>query len=209
MEHRLRGFADTRPSLIHALANGTAEPAWREFFELYAPAVYKVALLRGLRPADAEDVVQRVMMGVLEQVRGGFEYSRERGRFRSWVRRIAEHKIADVMRARARRPAERQPAAIEGEAAAEDPADDWWSREWRRQDLLYCLSLVEADLAPRRMEAFRLYALRGVSAKETAERLGMTVGHVYVVRSLVLGLIQKHMERLERNGGQADSERSP
>ena len=73
------------------------QSAWREFFECYAPPVYRVARLRGLSADDAEDIVQQVMLAVSQHIEG-FRYDRDRGRFRQWVRRIAENKIVDLRR---------------------------------------------------------------------------------------------------------------
>ena len=46
------------------------------------------------------------------------------------------------------------------------------------------------------MAAFELYVLKGVSAKETGKRLGMTRAHVYVTRSQVVRRIRVLMEEL-------------
>ncbi|MGH7133407.1 MAG: RNA polymerase sigma factor [Phycisphaerales bacterium] len=200
-----RDFSDTRPSLLVELrrialgipdlpAIGTMEDApWRRFFNMYAPAVYRVALHRRLPPTDAEDIVQQVMMAVLGHI-GGFEYETSRGRFRAWILRITENKIKDL--ARRQRPRERGGDAAEDEAVGADEGEGVWEAEWRMQDLLYCLDQVEGDIAPRRMEAFRLYVLQGVPAAEVARELGMQIGHVYVTRSQVLRMVRQKMEAL-------------
>jgi len=192
-----RGFPDTRLSLLRDLKAGGigADANWRDFFDLYAPAIYRVARLRHLDKNDAEDIVQQAMLAVFVHIEG-FEYRRDRGRFRQWVQRIAENKIKDLHRARGRSPVEAARSDAHVERAPKADEEDVWEKEWRRQDLRYCLELVEADISPRRMEAFRLYVVRGVSAEETAKRLGMTVGHVYVVRNLVLSLMRRRLKDL-------------
>lgn len=198
---RAHGFPETRHSLLREIRDGAVAggldggATWRDFFDLYAPPVYRVARMRGLERHDAEDIVQQVMMAVLAHIEG-FRFQRDRGRFRSWIRRIAENKITDLFRKQGREPRVRPGSAGEHEECPTDP-DEVWERQWRQQDLLYCLQLVEADIAPRRMEAFRLYVLRGVPAEETAKRLGMTIGHVYAVRSLVMSMLRKRMAELE------------
>lgn len=191
-----KDFPKTRPSLLSTLrADRPGQSAWREFFERYAPAVFRVARLQGLDGHDADDIVQQVMLQVARHITS-FEYDRDRGAFRNWVRRIAEHKIVDFRR-RPRLPLER-------DTGAEDLTDDrpdletQWRQAWAQQDLEWCLDQVALDFAPRRMEAFRMYVLKGVSAKETARCLGMTVGHVYVIRAQVINKVRQLMQSLEQ-----------
>lgn len=193
---RSREFADTRPSLLSAL-DAEADGAWEEFFGLYAPAVYRVARLRGLAGDDAEDVVQQTMLAVLGHI-DGFDYNRDRGRFRSWVRRIAENKVTDLLRARTRR--DEAIAAASQDTSSPPDLDSAWRREWRRQDLRRCMEIVSADVTPRRMEAFRLYVVEGVTAAETARLMGMTIGAVYVARRVVIEELRRRMEALGDDG---------
>ena len=188
-------FPDTRPSLIATLGEGPeGQSAWREFFSRYGPAIYRVARLRGLSDEDADDIVQQVMVAISSHI-GDFRYDRDRGRFRHWVRTITENKI----RQNARRGT--LPVASEADVsvcADDGPSlEDVWEREWQLQDILWCLDQASDDISPRRMEAFRMYAIDGVPAAEVAKRLNMSVGHVYVVRHLVLNMIRKRISKLD------------
>ncbi len=188
-------FPDTRPSLIATLGEGPeGQSAWREFFSRYGPAIYRVARLRGLSDEDADDIVQQVMVAISSHI-GDFRYDRDRGRFRHWVRTITENKI----RQNARRAA--LPVASEADVSvcADDvpSLEDIWEREWQLQDILWCLDQASDDISPRRMEAFRMYAIDGVPAGEVAKQLNMSVGHVYVVRHLVLNMIRRRINKLD------------
>ncbi len=191
-----RDFPDTRPSLLASLRTGGGESAWREFFNRYAPAVYRVARLRGLGTHDADDIVQQVMVSVSGHI-ARFNYDSDRGHFRQWVRRIADRKVDTLYRQR--RPALVESSFLESRGVVASPIEDAWEREWKLQDMLYCLDQVAADISPRRMRAFWLYVLNGVSAKETARILGMTVGYVYVTRNQVLNLVRQRMRKLEES----------
>jgi RNA polymerase sigma-70 factor (ECF subfamily) len=152
-----------------------------------------VARLRNLEPADADDIVQDVMLAVTAHI-GEFRYDRDRGKFRQWVRRIAEAKIIDHYR----RKAAQKNAELEDVHADDRPSfDELWEEEWRLQDLHWCLDQIAADIAPRRMDAFRSYVLEGQPAREIAARLEMTEGYVYVTRYHVLQLIRKKMGQLD------------
>ena len=199
-----REFPETRPSLLASLnAEGVPrQAAWREFFERYAPAVYRVARLRGLGDSDADDVVQQVMLAVSKHI-SDFQYDRDRGKFRQWVRSVTHSKLTDLHRRRQTRKVAGQTAEtavpLEDYADQGPGPDQQWDQEWRTQDMLYCLDQVAADISPRRMRAFRMYTLEGISATETAEHLGVTVGHVYVTRNHVLKLVRQRMEELDED----------
>ncbi len=198
-----QNFPETRPSLLATLRDNTQHSAWREFFERYAPAVFRVARLRGMSAADGDDIVQQVMLAIASHI-GRFEYDRDRGHFRQWVRRITDNKIRDLKR----RP------QLPGDAGLWDCVDDAakaeevWEHQWRLQDIHYCLDEVGRQLSPHRVEAFRLYVLDGLSAEETAARLNMTVGHVYVTRTQIIKKIRKQMRSLETDeasSGESDT----
>ena len=186
-----RNFPETRPSLLRSLRGGTQESAWREFFERYAPAVFRVARLRGMDADDADDIVQQVMLAVASHI-DRFKYDRDRGHFRQWVRRITDNKVRDVRR---------QPR-LPGDAGLDDcietgaQADEIWEHQWRLQDIQYCLDEMDSSLATHRLEAFRLYVMEGLTARETAARVGMTIGHVYVTRTQIIRKIRKRMRTL-------------
>lgn len=187
-----RNFPETRPSLLATLRDGTQESAWREFFDRYAPAVFRVARLRGMGADDADDIVQQVMLAVSSHI-GRFEYDRDRGHFRQWVRRITDNKIRDLRR---------QPR-LPGDAGLDDCRDrapaveETWEHQWRLQDIQYCLDEIGRGLSKRRIEAFRLYVLQGLTAEETAAQVGMTIGHVYVTRTQIIQKIRKRMRTLQ------------
>lgn len=191
-----RDFPETRPSLLAALRPGASGPSgWREFFDCYAPAVFRVARRQGLGHHDAEDIVQQVMIAIAGHM-DHFEYDRDRGRFRRWVRTIANNKIRDRFRRRAA-GVRLEALPLPEECAADGPGlEELWEQEWRVQEILRCLDEIAADFAPRRVEAFRLYVLEGLSAEEAARRTGLSRGHVYVTRAEILARIRERIQTL-------------
>ena len=187
-------FPETRPSLLDALREPGEESHWGEFFRRYAPAVYRVARLRGVNEHDAEDIVQQVMIESTRHIKR-FEYRPGRSLFRNWMRTITENKIVD--RHRRRRPEVQCDAALESCPDTASTVEALWEQEWKLQDLLWCLEQLAADISPRRMEAFKMYSLEGRPAHEVAERLGMSKGYVYVTRCQILNLIRERLRELE------------
>jgi len=192
-----RPFPQTSPTLLGRLRLGGPESGWREFFQRYAPAIYRVARQRGLDAADADDIVQQVMTAVCKHI-NQFSYDRDRGHFRQWVRRIAETQIANGRRRS--RPTACDPEMLECRADETRAADEIWAEQWQLQDMLFCLDELAADVAPRRLQAFRMYALEGRTAQETAAAVNMTVGWVYVTRNQLLNMLRARMEALAGEG---------
>ncbi|MCG8652071.1 MAG: sigma-70 family RNA polymerase sigma factor, partial [Pirellulales bacterium] len=81
---------ETRHSLIARLSDHADSAAWQEFVELYQPLVFGIARRHGLQPSDANDLVQEVFAAVATSI-GRFEADRSRGRFRSWLFRVARN----------------------------------------------------------------------------------------------------------------------
>ena len=188
---KAQGFPETRPSMLATMRDGPQQSAWREFFDRYAPAVYGVACLRGLHKHDADDIVQQVMIAIVHHI-SDFDYDRDRGHFRDWVRKITENKVRDHCRKSPTTtgvPAEQ----LTGEQVDLDEA---WRQQWLLQDIEYCLEEAAEHFTPRRVEAFRLYVMDELPASEVATKLGMTVGHVYVTRTQILNRIRGRLRAL-------------
>jgi RNA polymerase sigma-70 factor (ECF subfamily) len=80
-----------------AQARAGDELAFTELYDEYAPRVYRFLLLRVREPADAEDLLQRVFLKVIEAL-PSFQ---ERGLpFGAWLFRIVRNTAIDFERAR-------------------------------------------------------------------------------------------------------------
>jgi len=186
---RPQEFPVTRASLIASIRDGVGASTWQDFFRHYAPAVFRVALQRGMRRDEADDIVQQVMITVVRRI-GAFDYDRDRGQFRSWVRTIADNKILEHRRKFAR------DARTALAAAAEQPVetdDETWQREWRSQDLMHCMEELMADVPLRHLEAFRMYVVERRPVEEVARRMDLSVGNVYVIRTRIIKRLRQRM----------------
>jgi len=186
-----RDFPETRASLLATIQSDGTATAWHEFFDRYAPAVQRVALLRGLEAHDADDVVQQVMLAIMGHIER-FNYDRDRGRFRQWVRTIAENKIRDLRRADLART--RGEERLESDC--EIDAEKLWQEQWYLQDILFCLDEVAADFAPRQIEAFRLVVMEDATVAAVATQLNMSPGQIYSSRAQILCRIRERLTTL-------------
>jgi RNA polymerase sigma-70 factor (ECF subfamily) len=143
---------------------------------------------------DAEDVAQLVLLRLRDHVHR-FE---GRSRFTSWLFQVTRNVTLSSMQRERRQQAllAAQDPSIVGPANAE---------ALESKDARHIEALVQAcftDLTDRQREVFEWIDLRGVSAPETARRLGIAPATVRVLlmnarRTIRLRLLEQHADLLE------------
>jgi RNA polymerase sigma-70 factor (ECF subfamily) len=73
------------------------------FHHLYRPTIVHWGRACGLQDADAEEVAQTVLLKLWEALRR-FDYDPEKGKFRSWLRRVVTNAARDHYRGKERHP---------------------------------------------------------------------------------------------------------
>jgi RNA polymerase sigma-70 factor (ECF subfamily) len=142
--------------MIPAEARGT----WREIEARLKPYVAR----RVPSAAEVDDVVQEILV----KIHQGVASLHDGESFGGWVYRIAERVIADATRAKARAPI---PAQDVGEAPELDAADD----ADLQLELGKCVALFVARLPSPYREAITLTDLQGLTQKDAAEMLGVSL----------------------------------
>ena len=188
----------TSATLLARLKNDpTDSRSWSEFVDRYGTKVHRWCLRWGLQEADAADVTQTVMLALAKQMRT-FEY-RPGGRFRSWLKTIANRAWIDFLESRRRRQAAvaTDPAEALGSAEARDDLIQRFETECDRELLEVAMRLVEPRVKPHTWQAFRLMTFDRLPAAEVAERLDMKEGSVFVARSRVQKMLADEVARLD------------
>ena len=85
-------FPETRSSLLAQVRSPDNREAWEQFVLIYRPVIYRMARRRGMQDADAQDIVQTVLMRVAGAV-NRWEKTEPGTRFRHWLRRVAKNAI--------------------------------------------------------------------------------------------------------------------
>jgi RNA polymerase sigma-70 factor (ECF subfamily) len=93
---------ETRDSLLQRLPNAEDTEAWEQFVALYGNVLYRVARRQGLQLADADNLVQEVMLAVSQSI-SQWLGREDRGRFRAWLKRIARNEAVDLLTRRTKR----------------------------------------------------------------------------------------------------------
>ena len=194
----------TNLSLLESMRGGRDQRAWREFFHAYAPMLAGFARRLGLSDADANDAVQETLLAVhaaFRKMDGPFD--RGKGRFKSWLRGIAQNKVRDVHRRRAREERARARHAAEQANSPGDTAemDEAFESEWQRRLLGRALEAVSREVDPAVYQAFELYAVLGQPADKVARLLGTTRNAVYISKTRVLRRLRAVLARLMEEEG--------
>ena len=184
----------TRASLILRLQDADDVAAWDEFAAMYSPVMFRVAVGRGFQPADAENLVQEVLLAVAQSVSQWLQRE-DRGRFRAWLLRIARNEAVDMLTRRATRSLGRD--GDDGDRIlAEVPAPCELSRElnleYERTVFRWAAAQVRSAVAEHTWQAFWLTNVEGLSVDEAAGRLKTRPGNIYFARSRVMARI-KHI----------------
>jgi RNA polymerase sigma-70 factor, ECF subfamily len=178
----------TSRSLLGQARAGDAS-AWDRLSTLYAPLVFHWCRLRGLRDADAADVVQDVFQAVAANL-GPFRKREPGDTFRGWLRTITENKIRDHYRRTSReteavggtdvlhRLSQVPAPPMTGSAASDDDPDGGFLRR--------LLEIVRPDFEERTWQAFWRTVVDGQSPGDVGHELAMSPGAVRVAKCRVL-----------------------
>ncbi len=195
----------TRASLLKRLARCEDQESWRTFFDLYWRLIYWWALRRGLEDADAQDVVQTTVMAVARAFRENkFHYDPAVCSFKTWLRRVTDHRITDELRRQRRRgglPVPLPDADLDETpeplmAQADSALESAWDEEWERNLLAAAAERVKPRVNPRHFQIFEYHVLQCHAVRETARHLDTNVAQVYLVKHRVAPLMRKEVKRL-------------
>ncbi len=214
----------TRASFVDRLKDWRQQTTWGEFLSRYGRMVHRVALHAGLRPHEADEVVQETALSVARAM-PQFVYEPGRCSFEGWVRRMARLRISDQIRRRGREDRlgaldglEGDGAGVgpgfEGEAgddlgqagmglagmelAAPDPTDAAWQEEWKRMVLERALERVRLAVSPEHYQIFHLAVLEERAGADVARMLDVSQAKVYVVRHRLMARLQREVEQVRK-----------
>lgn len=182
----------TPPSLLERLRQAQEPVSWGQFVRLYTPLLFYWARRLGLQDADASDLVQDVLTQLLQKL-PKFDYDRDRS-FRNWLRTV----LHNHWRARQRRasPVPAGGSDALAQVAAPEDSDNLTEREYREYVVRRALELMQSDFAGNTWKACWEHIACGRPAAEVAQRLGMSVGAVYVAASRVLSRLREELKGL-------------
>lgn len=188
----------TRPSLLVRIRDLRDELAWNEFTRLYTPLIYRFARQWGLQDADASLVTQDVLVTVARTIHR-FEYNRNNGTFRGWLKVVTRSRLSDFVQAQNRHVQGSGDTAMLHvmEAQADDSQPDLWEREFRRCLFEWAVDRIQCEFEESTWQAFWRTSVDGREPKVVADELGLSVGAVYIARSRVMARLRHEVHEAE------------
>jgi RNA polymerase sigma-70 factor (ECF subfamily) len=190
---------ETRPSLLARLKDRTDDQAWFEFTEIYRPVVFRLALRRGLQPADADDLVQQVFSAVARVI-DSWEIDPQRGRFRTWLSRVATNAILNVLsRQRPDRGSgdSKMHDLLDAQPVVDGPKSEMIRVEHRREVFRWAARQIRPEFHADTWNAFWLTAVEGRDVADVAREEGRTCGAIYAARSRVMRRLREKVGEWE------------
>jgi RNA polymerase sigma factor (sigma-70 family) len=195
----------TRQSLLSRLKDWNDQESWKVFFDTYWRLIYNAAVKAGLTDAEAQDVVQETVISVMKSM-PGFNYSSQKGSFKSWLLKLTSWRISDQLRKRQQdiecEPDERH-TSTETEAAVieriVDPAglEATWDEEWEKNLFEAAVERVKRKIDPGQYQLFDLYVFKKWSVMKIVKTLMVNPGKVYLAKHRVGNLVKKEIKHLQ------------
>lgn len=187
---------ETRASLLLKLRDSADAVAWQDFTEIYSPVIRRTAKRMGLQSADAENVVQEVLLAVSKSIEPWLERG-ERTGFRPWLFRIARNKALDLLTRRATRPEYGSGIQWEDLVQRESATTSCWEREYRWELFSRAATEVRRTASDSTWQAFWLSTIEGRPISQVAQSLGVREGVVYLSRCRIMDRIRKLVKQWE------------
>lgn len=193
-------FPETRASLLLRLPNAGDLVAWDEFVNLYAPCVVRVVTRAGLQQADAENVLQEVLLRVAKSIELWLNRS-DRSGFRPWLLRIAKNETINLLTRKGTRPFEKASHVVGDnlELLPDDQSDLATSidTEYEREVFLWAAEQVRESVSPHTWQAFWLSHVEGLSIEMVSNRLNLKPANIYFARSRVMKRLKQIVQQFE------------
>jgi RNA polymerase sigma-70 factor, ECF subfamily len=175
--------SSTSATLLCRLRDPTDEEAWCQFVRVYGPRVYVWAKSR-LQSADAEDVTQVVLMKLASALRT-FQYDKQKGSFRAYLKTATRRAISDIKKAL---PMVDEQSLVAVQTLIEDEFDLEILREAE--------SRVQRRVKRATWQVYEFYVKQQQSAAAVAKQLDLPIASVYTYKRRVLTMLQEEVQRL-------------
>lgn len=202
----LSAYQRTRKSLIERLGNWEDQRSWDDFYQTYWRLIYSVGLKSGLRPDEAMDMVQEVVLAIAKQSQKN-QYDPRQGSFKVWLMNLTRWRINDQFRRRAKDTAlhhaaghdERDTATFD-RFADQKPGEleRLWDAEWAKSLLDRALAKVKNQVSPKQFQIFDCYVIKDWSVGKVMSELGVSLTQVYLAKHRVGKILKNEVMALEK-----------
>lgn len=201
----------TDPELLRRVARLWDDPAWREFFERYAPFVRDRCSVHGLDPVSVDELCQRIWVELAQRM-PVFQYDPGRS-FRGWLRRLCRHRAIDLYRERQNHHVDSlDDGALAGGLWTTEDGEEWaedgelpTGRLRLLREAIAVQEDVRRQVKPVRWESFWRVVIEDQSVSDVAASLGLKYATVYAGVNHVAELLRAEGRRRQVTLGLDDA----
>jgi RNA polymerase sigma-70 factor (ECF subfamily) len=194
----------TRESLLSRLKNRSDDESWVTFYHTYWRLIYNTAIRAGLNDAEAKDVVQETVVSVVKAM-PDFRYDQKKGKFKGWLMRITQRRIADEWRKRDKVLTNAGSKLVVNEDGQEvdelnsipdanDELTKIWDTEWDRNLWHAALERVKQKVDLKQYQIFDLFVFKNLSVAEIANTMNVNRAYVYLIKHRMQKLLKKESQ---------------
>ena len=186
----------TSNTLLGELRDVRADLAWSKFVDLYQPLLLNWTQQMGLAPHESTEVLSDVYCKLVEHL-PVFIYDPQRS-FRSWLWRLQHNAVMDQKRKRARKPLYYSSDLVANlsEPAGEE-SEFSTALALKIEDAQRLARKVQDRVAHSTWMAFVRTAIDGVTPREVALELGISLSSVYVARNRVQKALREEAAEMQ------------
>jgi RNA polymerase sigma-70 factor, ECF subfamily len=184
-------------SVLHRARLGDGE-AFQKISKLYGGLVYHWCRSAGLSPEDSEDVGQQVFLTVARKL-DGFRRDRPGDSFRGWLRVVARSRIMDHFRENADRELAVGGSSFLEQVGAVPTLDEDVENESNLETIILyerAMQLLQSEFSDQDCQAFQLVLMEGLTPKDAAATLGVSVNSIYIAKSRILKRVRDEFDDL-------------
>lgn len=182
----------TNSSLLRSVQSGN-DAAWTKFYQKYSRMIQYIGKSRGLSPEECDDLMVEVMTVFWKKMET-FVYDRRRGRFRSYLGRIADF---CAMRHFARK---RSDSMLLLDENLDYPADvdTRIMDEWRDYILERALEELRQTVDTETYQVFYMSFVQKCSVEKISAVTRKTANNIYVIRSRCFAKLTRFIAELRQ-----------
>lgn len=202
----LSAYQQTRKSLIDRLGNWEDQRSWDEFYQTYWRLIYSVGLKNGLRPDEAMDTVQEVVIAIAKQSQKN-QYDSSQGSFKSWLMNLTRWRINDQFRRRGKDShlhhgaghEDRDTATFDRFADTKPGAlEKMWDAEWAKNLLDRALARAKNQVSPKQFQIYDCYVIKDWGVGKVMSELGVSMTQVYLAKHRVGKVLKQELMAMEK-----------
>ena len=175
----------THTSFLERVKSGSEE-AWNEFFNKYSGMIWDIGKKRNLSHEDCDDLMVEVMT-IFWQKLDTFFYDRERGKFRSYLSKIANLSAFRIFNRNNKTPE----SAVLTDAEYPAEVDALFMKEWQDFLLQKAMDEVKDSVDTEVWQAFYMSSIHNRPVEEVAKITRKSANNIYVIRSRITKKLQK------------------